>query len=69
MGPEQIFLDERVVSRMADQPSPDANANEIRYIRDDVVKSMLQQSAPPEFFIQILAKPSGAEVLLSLIHI
>lgn len=52
-APEQIYLDARVVNRMADQPSITDNANEIKYIRADIVQAAMEQINPPEFFIQV----------------
>lgn len=51
-GPETIFVDRRVVGRMANKPNPDAD--EVQYFRWDIVRDMVAQSSgPAEFFVQI----------------
>lgn len=62
-GPEQVFLDKRVVARMADQPTE--GADEVMYIRSDIVQDMVLSKNPAEFFIQIHQSSDGPLVGLT----
>lgn len=62
-GPEQVFLDKRVVARMADQPTE--GADEVMYIRSDIVQDMVLSKNPAEFFIQISQTEDGTITALT----
>lgn len=60
VGPETIFIDERVADRMPGLPDPNDEKVEVQYFRWDVVQSMVRQAGgPPEFVVQLLSDETG----------